>query len=201
MIKRGYCIELKIFFFRYHEGYNNFFNSEWFLGLISQLFGQEAVIYKEKINFKYPGGEGFKPHQDHAAGWWRYGHKIHISVLVALDVATKENGCLELVAGEHTKGLLGEEYKEVPDHLVDQWDKEGKWKSMETQPGDIVFFDSFVPHRSASNLSNTKRRVVYATYNKKSEGDYWEKYYADKRIAFPPDCEKEEGKVYEAYKI
>ena len=33
-------------------------------GIVSQLFGEEAVLYKEKINFKLPSGEEFKPHQD-----------------------------------------------------------------------------------------------------------------------------------------
>jgi len=166
------------------------------LGLVSQLFGESAVLYKEKINFKLPGGEGFEPHQDHAAGWWQYGHTIHISVLVTIDPATKENGCLEVVAGEHKNGLLGPEYKGVPQEFVDRFE----WLPCETKPGDIVFFDSFVPHRSAPNLSDRPRRVLYATYNKTSEGDFRSTYYADKRKSFPPDCEREVGKVY-TYKI
>jgi len=30
------------------------------------------VLFKEKVNFKMPGGDGFKPHQDSQAGWDRY---------------------------------------------------------------------------------------------------------------------------------
>jgi len=44
------------------------------------------------------------------------------------------------------------------------------------------------------------RRVLYITYNRASEGDWREQYYADKRKSFPPDCEREAGKVYE-YKV
>jgi len=183
-------------FFDFHEGFNNRFNSESFLNLVSQLFDEQALLYKEKINFKLSGGEGFDPHQDHAAGWWQYGHKLHISVLVAIDPATKENGCLEVVAGKHKEGLLGPEYKGVPQELVDQFE----WLPCFTKPGDIVFFDSFVPHRSAANLSDKPRRALYATYNRASEGDYRAQYYADKRKSYPPDCEREEGKVY-TYKI
>jgi len=183
-------------FFAFHEGLNTLFNSESFLGLLSQLFKEPAVLYKEKINFKLPGGEGFDPHQDHAAGWWQYGHKLHISVLITIDPATPENGCLEVVAGKHKQGLLGPEYKGVPQELVDQF----QWLPCETKPGDIVFFDSFVPHRSAPNLSDKPRRALYVTYNRASEGDYRAQYYADKRKSYPPDCEREEGKVY-TYKI
>ena len=31
---------------------------------VAQLLGAEAVLFKEKINFKMPGGDGFKPHRD-----------------------------------------------------------------------------------------------------------------------------------------
>ena len=30
----------------------------------SQLFGEPAVLWKEKMNFKKPGSAGFAPHQD-----------------------------------------------------------------------------------------------------------------------------------------
>jgi ectoine hydroxylase-related dioxygenase (phytanoyl-CoA dioxygenase family) len=183
-------------FFDYHEGFNTLFNSASFLGLLSQLLKEPAVLYKEKINFKLPGGEGFDPHQDHAAGWWQYGHKLHISVLITIDAATPENGCLEVVAGKHKEGLLGPEYKGVPQELVDQF----TWIPCETKPGDIVFFDSFVPHRSAANLSEKSRRALYVTYNRAGEGDFRAQYYADKRKSYPPDVEREEGKVY-TYKI
>jgi len=183
-------------FFPYHDGYDSTFNNEWFLSLVGQLFGEPAVLYKEKINFKYPGGEEFKPHQDHAAGWWQYGHTLHISALVSIDDATKNNGCLEIVAGKHKEGLFGEKYKEIPDDVVKSMD----WIVAETRPGDIVFFDSYVPHKSEANLSETPRRVLYATYNRKSEGDYRQKYYDDKRKSYPPDIERETGKDY-TYKI
>ena len=31
---------------------------------VGQLFGEAAVLFKEKINFKMPGSDGFKAHQD-----------------------------------------------------------------------------------------------------------------------------------------
>ena len=31
--------------------------------IVGQLLGEDAVLYKEKINFKAPGGAGFSPHQ------------------------------------------------------------------------------------------------------------------------------------------
>ena len=66
--------------------------------------------------------------------------------------------------------------------------------------GDVAFFDSFVPHRSGPNSTDSSRRVLYVTYNKLSEGYAYESYYADKMREFPQDCEREEGKEY-TYKV
>jgi hypothetical protein len=60
----------------------------------------------------------------------------------------------------------------------------------------VVFFDSYVPHGSLANLSGLKRRVLYVTYNRLSEGDHRARYFAEKRAAFPPDIEREPGKNY-----
>jgi len=68
------------------------------------------------------------------------------------------------------------------------------------RPGDVAFFDSYVPHRSGPNLTAKPRRVLYVTYNRASEGDHRLRYYADKRKSYPPDCEREPGKQY-VYKV
>ena len=74
---------------------------------VAQLLGEEAIMFKEKINFKMPGGDGFKPHQDSQAGWEDYA-SYFINVMVCIDEATIENGCLQLVSGYQKKGLFRE---------------------------------------------------------------------------------------------
>ena len=165
-----------------------------------QLFQEPAILYKEKVNFKLSGGGGFEPHQDHAAGWWLYGATYHISALISIDASDETNGALEIVAGEHNKGLLGKEWETIPDELVKQWEKEAKWEMVKTQPGDVVLFDSFVPHRSGPNTSEKTRRIMYLTYGKSSEGDHREKFLADKRKNLPPDIERDPTKIY-TYKV
>lgn len=162
----------------------------------SELFAETSILYKEKINYKLPGGAGFEPHQDISAGWWMYNQSIHISALVTIDEATKENGCLEVVYGKHKLGKLAPDWKAIPEDVVKTLD----WVMLPTKPGDCFFFDSYVPHRSGPNTTQKPRRVLYATYAKLAEGDFREKYYADKRLSFPPDIERIPGKDY-SYKI
>jgi len=182
-------------FTQYHAGLDHILNGSKLLSLCDQLFGCESILYKEKINYKLPRGDGFPPHQDVAAGWWIYGSSFHISALVSIDDATSENGCLEVVRGAHNKGIIGQPWKEMDPSFVN--DPATHWESLPTKSGDVVFFDSYVPHRSDINRTQKPRRVLYATYGKASEGDYRLQYYADKRLSYPPDIERLQGKDYE----
>jgi len=157
---------------------------------VGQLLGEEAALFKEKINFKMPGGDGFKPHQDSQAGWDKYA-EFFISVLVCIDAATVENGCLQMVAGKHKRGLF-----RSWEPLTDA-DMEGmEFVHCPTEPGDVVFFDCYAPHASEPNMSDKTRRIYFATYNKLSEGDHLARYYADKFETYPPDIDRQQGKEY-----
>jgi hypothetical protein len=178
-------------FYPYHPGFKAIFDGDKLLGRVSDLFGEPAVLFKDKINFKLPGGDGFKPHQDQQAGWSVYA-PLFVTALVAIDDATEANGCLELAPGHHTRGLIGPEWKPLSDDDLRGVD----FVPYPTAPGDTVFFDSFVPHRSGPNLSDQPRRVLYVTYNRLADGDHRARYYADKRRSYPPDVEREPGKQY-----
>ena len=172
----------------FHQGFSKLFIGGEIQQITSQLFDDEAILFKDKINFKMPGGDGFKAHQDVQAGWDRYS-KLHITALVSIDPSTVENGCLEMAGGYHDKGLIGEQWKPLEEDALD-------YMSVTTKPGDAVFFDSFAPHRSGPNMTNEKRRVLYVTYNAAAEGDHRRQYYDDKRLSYPPDIEREPGKEY-----
>lgn len=157
---------------------------------VSQLLGEQAVLFKEKINFKMPGGDGFKPHQDSQAGWQVYAD-FFISVMVCIDEATVENGCIQLVAGHQKRGLYREWEPLTEKDMADM-----EFVNYPTRPGDIVFFDCYAPHASEPNLTNTIRRMYFATYNRLSEGEHMVQYYADKHKTYPPDIDRIEGKDY-----
>jgi ectoine hydroxylase-related dioxygenase (phytanoyl-CoA dioxygenase family) len=175
----------------FHDGFADLCDGDELRGSVSRLFGEPAVLFKDKINFKLPGGDGFKPHQDQQAGWSTYAD-LFITGMVSIDSTTAENGCLELCAGHHTRGLIGEEWKPLTD---DDMRRLGG-RAVPTRPGDAVFFDSYTPHASGPNLTAERRRVLYITYNRRSAGDYRVRYYADKRKSFPPDIERDPSRTY-----
>lgn len=180
-------------FLPYHKQIKKFFNKKKIQNIVDKLLGHKSIIFKDKINWKYPKAAGFEPHQD--AQVWEYLYpkiKSFISMTISIDKTNKKNGCLEVVGGEHKKGLFGSNKSAIKKELV----KSFSWKKIPTLPGDIIFFDSYTPHRSGKNLSKKPRRMIYLTYNAKKDGNLKRKYFENKRKSFPPNIERKKGKKY-----
>jgi ectoine hydroxylase-related dioxygenase (phytanoyl-CoA dioxygenase family) len=181
-------------FVPYHDRMAALFDTD-LRAACGRLFGEEAVLFKEKINFKMPGGGGFDAHQDAQAGWETYA-PIYITATVIVDPATVDNGCLELAHWDHHAALVGDLWEPLAgDQLAGV-----EFVAYPGEPGDVLFFDSYLPHRSAPNLTADPRRVLYVTYNRASDGNHRERYYADKRRSYPPDIERDSDKEY-AYRV
>ena len=157
----------------------------------AELLGGEAVLFKDKINFKEPGGAGFEPHQDQQAGWTEFA-PMFVTALVTIDRSTLENGCLEMADAPRLGGLIGEEWTPLTPAQMAAFGL----TPVPGEPGDVLFFDSYAPHASKPNLTDAQRRILYLTYNLASDGDHRRAYFAAKRASFPPDVEREPGKDY-----
>jgi len=178
-------------FAEYNEVLKNLVYGDRMIEATAELLKDRPLLFKEKINFKLPGGGGFEPHQDIQPGWDDY-CPYFISILVTIDESTIENGCLELAAGFHKKGMIGERWKPLTEEQLSGIE----FKCYPMAGGDVAFFDCFVPHQSKPNLTSKQRRNLYLTFNRASDGDHREKYFADKRQSYPPDNEREPGKEY-----
>ncbi|SDR28588.1 Phytanoyl-CoA dioxygenase (PhyH) [Rhizobiales bacterium GAS191] len=172
----------------FHAGFDQLIRGGALCRWVGTLMGGPVLLFKEKVNFKMPGGPGFKVHQDQQAGWTRYA-PLFVTAMVTIDPTTIENGCLEIIAGRHREGLIGEEWKPLADDAL-------ALQPVPTAPGDVIFFDSFVPHASKPNFTAEPRRVLYLTYNLAEHGDQRARYYADKHAAFPPDVDRDGSKAY-----
>jgi hypothetical protein len=175
----------------HHRGFDKLIRGGRLEAAVEQLLGGPAVLFKEKINFKMSGGAGFEPHQDQQAGWSRYA-PLFVTALVSIDPATLENGCLEIANCPRQSRLIGQEWEPLSAAEMAGFGL----MPVPTGPGDVVLFDSFVPHASGANLTSNQRRVLYVTYNSASYGDHRVSYYADKRASFPPDIERRPGVAY-----
>ncbi len=175
----------------YHAGLDALVRGGALQRAVERLLNDSVLLFKDKINFKMPGGAGFEPHQDQQAGWSAYAPQF-VTAMVSIDAATLENGCLELATAPRPSGLVGREWSPLTAEELRPFEL----RAVPTRPGDVLFFDSFVPHASKPNFSGEQRRILYLTYNRAADGDQRAKYYADKRAGFPPDIERLPGVEY-----
>lgn len=141
------------------------------------LFNDEPVLFEDKLNYKYPsGGSPFPMHQDYSY-WQDYSPQL-TTVLIYLDRATEENGCLEVVPGWHKKGLLPIERIKVGQSIDDYVSPKVLDPSLAIKvpasAGTMILFTCYTPHSSAPNLSAYPRRAMILTYNPARDGSGYE---------------------------
>lgn len=151
---------------------------ERIVSVLRSLFGDEPVVFKDKLIYKLPGTDGYKIHQDQA--WWQICPPDDIlSVSIALDAANGANGAVALYRGYHHKMLTPEGlHTNFRAEEIAQIDP-ARRELIETQPGDLLIFHSLTPHDSASNTSPNPRRSLYLSYNAKRAGDLRARYYKE----------------------
>ena len=157
----------------HHEGLRSLLCSGALVATAGALLGEPAVLYKDKINHKLPGGAGYAPHQDAPA--YRF-VDVHVSCMVAVDDATEANGCLEVVTGAHDRLWPTDASGCIRADVVAAM----AWRPVPVRAGDALWFHSRTPHRSGPNRSSRPRRALYPTYNALSAGDLREEYYRQK---------------------
>ena len=175
------------------------FEKHYIRPLVARVVGRPVSIFKDKMNRKSTGGGAFAPHQDHAA-YKEFPAPWYVTAMIAIDAATEANGCLEFAVN------VDQVIREDP-HCVASWvgqnpllgaDEGGPsngeirsdigsrlaWRAMPAAAGDVVIFDSFVPHRSKPNQSAGARRALFLTYNIAESGSWYDYYYRMKRARY-----------------
>jgi 2-aminoethylphosphonate dioxygenase len=146
--------------------------------------GEPATAFKDKLNYKQPGGAGFSPHQDRRA---YPGVDRVLSVLVAVDECSTASGCLWLADGVGAE-LPTDERGVVRADVCEEL----RWEPAELAPGDAVCIDGLAPHYSEANRSQRPRRVLVASYAPSREGYGRDRYY-DARAAEMTTASERDG--------
>lgn len=138
--------------------------------------GYPPRLFNDMLSFKPPRSPALQPHQD--LNWWRGFANSIVSVSVALNPTTKENGCTEMWTG-YQRGLLHDESPAdtITSYSIDLARLANEEHTfVELQPGDAVFFHSLTPHTAGPNESPDYRRAVFLVYNDAREGEHYSSY-------------------------
>lgn len=183
----------------YSKSAKKIVNSKSILIFNKFLTEKKYVLFKDKLNFKFPKAMGYLPHIDghfywrdkngrYQNGWKKYSDDF-INVVIPLEKSDKQNGCL-YVADKKYSNKIGKSWHEITKSLEknspnikEKDNKKIKYKPMILNKGDILLFNWLCPHYSLKNKSDKSRKIFYATYslwNKKYK-NVRSNYYIDKK--------------------
>ncbi|MBU6383709.1 MAG: phytanoyl-CoA dioxygenase family protein [Verrucomicrobia bacterium] len=176
---------------------NDLLQSKALFEMLENCTEKKQTLFKDKLNCKLPGGQGFRPHIDghfywidqsgkRRKGWSEYGLDF-VSVVIPLEPSTIENGSLQIADKNLTLKHFGKSWDEIANRLSEengyiQLDDLPLFPmvTVEMFPGDVFIFDWLNAHGSEKNLSQMARRTVFATYLPTVYGNQREHYYTEK---------------------
>jgi len=137
---------------------------------MQQLVGEEVFHYHHKMMLKEPKvGGAWEWHQDFGYWYDNFLRADMASCMIAVDQATIENGCLQVLKGSHRMGRLEhglagnqtgvdmERIAVVLEHF--------ETVHCEMEPGTVLFFHSNLVHRSDPNESDHSRWALICCYS------------------------------------
>jgi hypothetical protein len=129
---------------------------------------ESVSLFSDKLNFKHPRGAPFPWHQDTPYWAFECNHLDRlVSVLIYLDDATRENGCLWVIPGTHKRGTIPcYQDRGVVGRLYTDMDLlEGEEPiAIESPAGSVIWFHGDLVHGSQSNRDVVNRRALVLTY-------------------------------------
>lgn len=158
--------------------YSAIARSERVVSAMSALLGDEVYHYHHKLILKEPRvGGAWEWHQDY--GYWYHNGCLLPdmgSCLIAIDRATRENGCLQVLRGSHRIGRIdhgrtgdqtGADLERVEVAL-----QRFELVYAELDPGDAILFHANLLHRSDQNRSEQPRWALICCYNTRRNDPY-----------------------------
>jgi ectoine hydroxylase len=157
--------------------------SESLVGAAEKLLDGEVYHYHSKMIMKDSKiGGAWTWHQDYGY-WYQNGvlFPLLTSAFIAVDRASRENGCLQVIRGSHHLGrlehiLTGDQAGADPER-VERILERLELVHVEMEPGDTLFFHANLLHRSDQNRSPNPRWSMICCYNAARNNPYKESHH------------------------
>jgi phytanoyl-CoA hydroxylase len=153
-------------------------------------------LWNDQALFKPPWGNPTAWHLD--APYWSFDDRRALTVWVALDDATVENGCLWYLPGTHVSA--GFDAVELGSNLGGIFESHPEWRDLTSVPavlpaGGAVWHNALIAHGAGANMTSRGRRAMTCaympdgvTYNgKRDEFVFTAEYAAALRVGLPLD--------------
>ena len=163
--------------------YGMFARCQTIVNSAEKLLDGEVYHYHSKMIMKDAKvGGAWAWHQDYGY-WYQNGvlFPLLTSAFIAVDPATKENGCLQVLKGSHLLGridhVLTGDQAGADLERVHEAQKRLELVYVEMDPGDVLFFHANLLHRSDQNKSDNPRWSMICCYNAARNDPYKEAHH------------------------
>jgi ectoine hydroxylase len=163
--------------------YGMFARCETVVNSAETLLGGEVYHYHSKMIMKDAKvGGAWAWHQDYGY-WYQNGvlFPLLTSAFIAVDPATRENGCMQVLRGSHQLGriehVLTGDQAGADMERVKEAEKRLELVHVEMEPGDVLFFHANLLHRSDQNRSENPRWAMICCYNAARNDPYKEAHH------------------------
>ena len=149
-----------------HPGMHDLMMQEMLGRWAGTLAGTDGIrIWHDQALFKPPYGNPTGWHLDDP--YWSFSSRDAISIWVALDDATRDNGCLYYLPGSHKTARF--DNHEIGSDLAGLFRVYPEWRSIETvgcpcPAGSAIFHNGIVAHGAGANMTNKQRRAMTCAY-------------------------------------
>ena len=150
---------------------------------VEEILREEVYHYHSKMILKDAKvGGAWAWHQDY--GYWYQNGVLSpnlCSVMIAVDQATIENGCMQVIKGSHKLGrinhILSGDQAGADMERVEEAKKRLDLVHVTMEPGDALFFHSNTLHASDANESDHPRWAMICCYNAASNDPYKDSHH------------------------
>lgn len=152
-----------------HEVFRQLVFHSRILDVVEAIVGPDITLQQTKLNLKPPStGAEFDWHQDFP--FFPHTNYDIVAVMVFLDAADPDNGCLKVIPGSHRLGPLphrfsadGQAYGTVVED-ASVYSDESRWVDLALPAGSIGLHHCCTLHSSGPNMTDRGRSVFIAEY-------------------------------------
>ncbi len=143
--------------------YRDMLSQPKILDIVQDIIGPNIYYHSSKLMCKPGNGGRRKPwHQDFA--YWPNMDTRQVTLWIAVDKATPENGCMQVIPGSHLRGLIPhfklEDFQIREDNIPNE-----NVVTAPMNPGDALFFSVLTLHASDPNNSPNPRLSAIIDYD------------------------------------
>lgn len=135
-----------------------------FREITRQLIGEEVTIFRAMFMNKPARRGTVLPYHQDAGSQWGLDRQPYVTIWTALDDATIENGCVQIIPGSHKLGLFSEYGHTITPEQEAKYARDEDSVYLEAKAGEVFLLHNLLLHRSGVNRTDRPRRAFSVVY-------------------------------------